>query len=319
MVDPRLVEGHHGTAVTEATVRYIHTLEREMLALYRHLPTSHPDLDALAHDRALAKAALVRETHGDITTMPPTSLNLTRVTASDGRQETILIVTFHGGNRAPELLDWHRRVTAHLGVLVNYVQCPFPHVSHGACMNQLIAQTIDWPTPPDYYLFLDNDCVPLRREALGLAYQQVCDRLTVWGHSWQSNHKQGPTGLIPHPYASQACLLFPRDIYLALGRPDMDHWVPRSDTAEELTYGAKTAGYNVSLLYPSHSVLKDTPLDNGMGYGLGNTYGPLARPLWHHTSNAANTRQVEVFVETCKLVLADAFEGPKPALPYGFV
>lgn len=304
--------------MTEATIHYVRALEHEVTLLRRYTTTLSPDLDTAAARSASTKAALVRETHGDVTPMPPTALNLTHVTATDGRVETILIVTFHGGNRSPEILDWHRRVTAHLGVAVNYIQCPFPAVSHGACMNQLIAQTIDWPVPPDYYLFLDNDCVPLRREALSLAYQQVHDHLTVWGHAWQSNHKHGPNGSIPHAYASQACLLFPRDLYLALGRPDMDHWVPRSDTAEELTYGAKTAGYNVSLLYPSHSVLKDTPLDNGMGYGLGNTYGPLARPLWHHTSNAANARQVEVFVETCKLVLTDAFEGDKPALPYGF-
>ncbi len=234
--------------------------------------------------------------------------------------ETVLIVTLHGSNRHPEVLEWHRRVMAeHFGWMINYIECPFPAVSHGMCMNQLLAQTVDGPSAPDYYFFIDNDCVALRVEALALAYQQVRDRMTVWGQSWQSNHKSGPNGLIPHPYASQACLMFPRSIYLALGRPDMDHWVPRSDTAEELTYAAKTAGYNVSLLYPSHSVLKDTPLDNGMGYGMGNTYGPLTRPLWCHVSQTANPRHVEVFTETCKMVIAGAFEGDKPALPYGYV
>ncbi len=34
---------------------------------------------------------------------------------------------------------------------------------------------------------------------------------------------------------------------------------------------------------------------------------------------APNPRHVEVFVETCKLVVAGAFEGDKPALPYGYV
>ncbi len=304
--------------MTEAVINYTRALEHEIAVLRRNWNGSNPELDAAAQASALTKAALVRETHGDVPTMPPQTLTLTNLTSSDGRVETLLIVTLYGGNRHPEVLEWHRRVTQHLGLAVNYIECPFPHVSHGACVNQTLMQTVDLPKPPDYYMLLDMDCVPLRREALGVAYQQVHDGLTVWGHSWQSNHKPGPNGMIPHPYASQACLMFPRSIYLALGRPDMDHWVPRSDTAEELTYAAKAAGYNVSLLYPSHSVLKDTPLDNGMGYGMGNTYGPLTRPLWHHTSSAPNPRHVEVFVETCKMVLAGAFEGNEPAPPYGY-
>jgi hypothetical protein len=307
--------------VTEANVRYICALEREILLLRRHCTVSHPDLDAAAQATGLMKATLMRETHGDLPLVPPQPLTLMNLPCEAGEKpETVLIVTLHGANRTPEVLAWHRRVMVeHFGLVVNYLQCPFPAVSHGACLNQLITQTVDGPAAPDYYLILDMDCVMLRAEAFGLAYQQVKDKVTVWGHSWQSNHKQGPTGLIPHPYASQACLMFHRSIYLALGRPDMDHWVPRSDTAEELTYAAKAAGYNVSLLYPSYSVLKDTPLDNGMGYGMGNTYGPLTRPLWHHTSAAGNPRHVEVCTETCKLVVAGAFEGDKPALPYGYV
>lgn len=307
--------------MTEATIRYIHALEREIDTLRRHLTVSHPDIDAVEHARGLTKAILARENHGHVSIMPPQPLSLMNLPAAPGeRPETVLIVTLHGPNRHSEVLKWHRRVMVeHFGIAVNYIEAPFPAVSHGACLNQLMAQTVDGPSAPDYYLILDMDCVALRAEALALAYQQARDKVTVWGAAWQSNHKQGPTGLIPHPYASQASLLFARDIYLALKRPDMDHWVPRSDTSEELTYEAKAAGYNLSLLYPSYSVVKDTPLDNGMGYGMGNTYGPLTRPLWHHTSNVGNPRHVEVFVETCKLVVAGAFEGDKPALPYGYV
>lgn len=207
----------------------------------------------------------------------------------------------------------------HFGFPVNYVKCPFPAVSHGSMMNEVLRQTADLPNAPTYYLWLDNDCVALRRESLMLAYQQVRDKMTIWGHLWLSNHKLGPNGTKWHCYPSQACLMFPRRMYLDLGRPSMDHWIPRSDTAEELAYEVKAKGYNVSLLYPSHSVLADTPGDNGIFYGLGNQYGPLNRPLWHHTSCAPNPRHVEVFTETCKMVLADRFEGDNPSLPYGYV
>jgi len=153
--------------------------------------------------------------------------------------ETIAMITLYGENRHPEVTSWHRRVMVeHFGWPVNYIKCPFPGVSHGAMMNEVLRQTVDGPGAPKYYLWLDNDCVMLRREALGLAYQQVRDRMTVWGHAWQSNHLPGPNGMIPHPYASQACLMLARQMYLDLGRPDMDHHVPHCDTAENLTYTA---------------------------------------------------------------------------------
>lgn len=233
--------------------------------------------------------------------------------------DTVAIITLYGDNRHPEVTEWHKRVmVGHFGLPVNYVKCPFPGVSHGYCMNRVLEQTVDAPGAPDHYLWCDNDNVMLCREALGRAYQQVRDGVTIWGQAWQSNHLVGPNDMVPHPYASQACLMFSREVYNALGRPDMDHHVTHCDTAENLTYRAKRGGYNVSLLYPSYSVLADTPLDNGMRYGMGNTYGPLSRPLWHHTSSAPNPRHVEVFAETCKMVIVNAFEGNTPARPYAY-
>lgn len=229
------------------------------------------------------------------------------------------IVTLFGSNRHPEVTQWHKSVMEeYFGLLVNYIEAPFPVVSHGACMNEILRRTLDEPDAPTYYLWLDNDCIPLRHEAIGLAYEQVRNKLAIWGHAWQSNHLTGPNGTIPHPYASQACLMFARETYNALGRPSMDHGQPYCDTAESLTYAAKKAGYGVSLLYPSHSAVRDTPLDNGMSYGMGNTYGPMDRPLWHHTSSAPNPRHVEVFIETAKMVVAGAFDSGKPAKPYSY-
>lgn len=307
--------------MTEATIHYIRALEHELTTIRRHWNGSHPEIEAVMRVTSTTKAALAYENHGNVPLMPPQPLTLMSLpSVGDRPPETILIVTLYGGNRHPEIVQWHKRVMVdHFGLSVNYLQCPFPAISHGTCMNQVIAQTVDSTRPPDYYLFLDNDCVALRAEAFALAYRQVMDGAGVWGHLWCSNHKLGPNGTTHHPYASQACIMFPRSLYLALGRPDMDHWVPRSDTAEELTYAAKAAGYNVSLLYPSYSVLADTPGDNGVTYGMGNTYGPLTRPLWCHVSQAPNPRHVEVFVETCKMVLAGAFEGDRPALPYAYV
>lgn len=234
--------------------------------------------------------------------------------------DRIAIITLYGDNRHVEVTQWHQKVMGYYGVPVNNIRCPFPSVSHGQMMNHVHAETLDASGAPDLYWWLDNDAIPLRREAIELAYRAAKDRMTVWGHAWTSNHKVAPNGTVFHPYASQACLLYARELYNVLGRPDMDHHHSRSDTAEELTYAAKLAGYTASLIYPSYSVVRDTPLEAlGARYGMGNTYGPLTRPLWFHCSSAPHPRHVEVFTETCKMVLANAFEGPIPALPYGYI
>lgn len=230
------------------------------------------------------------------------------------------VITLFGLNRSADIMSWHKKVMVdHFKIPVNYIECPFPSVSHGQCMNHVLEATIDVCDSLTHYYWLDNDCVHLSHKTLHFVESKVQDGLTIFGHAWQSNHKTGPNGQIAHPYASQACLVFPKAIFSALGRPDMDHHNPRSDTSEELTYAAKAAGYNVSLLYPSHSVLADTPLDNGMQYGIGNTYGPLSCPLWHHTSRTTDPRHEEVFIETCKMVLAGAFDLEPPHAPYLYV
>lgn len=218
--------------------------------------------------------------------------------------EKIAIITLYGENRNEEVLYWHRKVMLdHFGLPVNYIKCPFPNASHGYFMNAVLNDTIDSEDSPDYYYWLDFDCVQLRYEALTFLYTIIYNKITVFGHAWQSNHKFGPNGQIAHPYAAPACLAFSKKMYNELKRPDMDHWIPRSDTAEEFTYFAKQKGYNVSLLYPSHSIVADTPLDNGMFYGFGNTYGPENCPLWHHTSSGGNPNHKDVFINVCKNII----------------
>lgn len=220
--------------------------------------------------------------------------------------EKIAIIVLYGANRSNEVLNWQRKVmVGHFGLTVNYIECPFPGVSHGFCMNYIIKDTIDLPDAPDYYLFIDNDAIFLKDGCLDLLYDFVKNKMTVAGHSWQSNHKKGPNGLIPHAYASQATLIFSKQLYNALGRPDMDHWIERSDTAEELTYRAKEMGYIVVLIYPSHSVDANTDLDNGCRFGLGNTYGPN---LMYHVSQQGDPRSAGLFIQKAKDVLDGKFK-----------
>lgn len=291
--------------MTDKTLFYIRALEAEKqvytecLDMFRHKGTQ---IAAAMLATQQAKDALIAESHGPAT---PTSTLSSPLQYHRINGETILVVCLYGANRPAEVTEWNRRVMVdYLGIPVNYIQCPFPAVSHGACMNQVLSQTLDLPAPPDYYLFVDNDAIFMRHGVMDLVHQIVANKMTIFGQAWMNNHKVKPRGVV-HAYASQATLCFPRSIYNALGRPDMDHWVARSDTAEELTYAAKEKGYFVNLLYPSHVTDPNTPLDASCFQGFGNTYGPN---LMFHASQTGNPRHVELFVDTCKRVVAGEFE-----------
>ncbi len=228
-------------------------------------------------------------------------MNLTLHPLPNG--ETVAFVTLHGGNRHPEVLAWHKRVMVdHFGLPVNYVEAPFPGISHGWAMNRVLA---DVTTPPTYWWWWDNDCIPMRAEVITHVLDTVRGKRTLWGQGWRSSHKLKPRGG-DHPYASQACLCFPHSLYLALGKPDCDHHNPRSDTAEELTYAAEDQGYTVALQWPSHSDTHTTELGQLSWYGRGNVYGPM---LTYHESRADLDGHVERFVAMAQRVVAGEFVG----------
>lgn len=214
--------------------------------------------------------------------------------------ETILAICLFGLNRNLDILEWHKRVMFDkFGLVINYIECPFPAVSHGYCMNKILEQTVD-TLKPDYYFFIDFDCIFLKEGVLDLMYDMAKNKLTLVSQATQSNHKKGPNGTVHHPYASQASILFARELYNKLGKPDCDHWIERSDTAEELTYKAKEMGYIIALMYPSHSIEYTCELDNGCKFGMGNTYGP---DLMFHAMRQDKPESSEYFIQKCKEIL----------------
>lgn len=218
--------------------------------------------------------------------------------------ETILPIVLFGENRPMEILEYHKKVMVDFfKIPFNYISCPFPYVSHGTCMNQIIKFTID-SIKPDYYWFCDNDAIILKKECVDIMYDMVKNKMTLAGQIWQSNHKKGPNGMIPHPYVSQAFMWLSRELYNNLGRPTCDDTVDRSDTAEEITYFAKQKGYFIAGCYPSDSVIKNVDLDNGCQYGLSNTYGI---DLMYHASQQDNPESKILFINKCNEVLDGKF------------
>lgn len=237
-------------------------------------------------------------------------MNLTKLNYIDIKGEKLFPVVLYGANRPTTLIEWHYKVMVeYFRLAMNYIPCPFPSVSHGACANKIVEATID-TLKPDYYFLCDNDNIFLNKKCFNLMFDSVQRKLGIWSAATQSNHKRGPNGELNHPYASQASLCFSTELYNKLGRPDLDHWSESSDeyggdTCEKLTYACEKNGYMVSLLYPSHSIDPNTDLGNGMRFGRGNTYGPN---LMYHQMQNDNSLSENEFIEKCKEVIAGKYE-----------
>lgn len=222
--------------------------------------------------------------------------------------ERILPIVPFGGNRFPEYLEWNRKIFKHFDIPMNYVECPFPGISHGGALDIIVDRFKDGV---DYWLFMETDSIPLRRDFIGELYQKVSDHKTVLGGAWQSNHKNSHNNSDKnHPYAGPHLLFLSKELYNNLGKPSFDHLNPRSDTAEEITYKAEELGYSVNLLWPREVIglspeeckQLDVPLEHakskcGSFYsGPRTTYGDI----YYHSSAQNSPRSLELFIEKCK-------------------
>lgn len=234
-------------------------------------------------------------------------LNVSNLQMVSINGETILPITLYGTNRSLRVTEWHRRVMVdYLGIPINYVEAPF-HLgaSHGQVMNEITRLTINaGAARPTYYLWLDNDAFFMRKGVLEMIYNIVYNKITLFGHAWNAQHKTKPRGG-NHPYASQATLCYSSSLYNACGRPNLDHHNPRSDTAEELTFEVEERGYILSLIYPSAFVRGGSPISQTAEYGMGNIYGPN---LMYHCSRADLPSHEDTFIEMAKRVVSGEFE-----------
>lgn len=206
----------------------------------------------------------------------------------------LAIVSLYGSNRPTTIVDWQRKVFDHFGITLNQIDAPFPARSHGYFLDRVVEQTI---TQWDYLITFDMDAIPLRPDFVGLVMDKIRDGRTLFGGAQQSNHIL-VNGTAQNVYVSPCFLAMSSDLYLKLGRPTFDH-THRGDCAEELSWRTKEQGFNLGLVYPSKIIDPCYPLDNGLHFGQGTTYGDLA---YHNfCQDRANSEQM--FVEKCGEIL----------------
>lgn len=236
-------------------------------------------------------------------------MNNLQITEING--ERLLEVSICADHRDQSIPPWQKLVFEKFGSKINQMWFPFSKgLSHGQVLDWIVEQTKNLNI--DYYIMWENDSIPLRSDYLQMVYDKIKDKNTIMGSAQQSNHKIKFDGTYNHPYpATPFC--FSAQVYNKLGRPSLDHHVPRSDTYEEVAFKAEELGYNICIVWPKHTVglieeeMKElgcktskSPVGQGHFGGFGTIFG---ENLWYHQYFSPVSSHVSSFIKKCEEVL----------------
>lgn len=211
--------------------------------------------------------------------------------------ETIFPFVVYGGNRSETVLKWHKRVYDYFQIPMNYFDCPFPFISHGSALNEVISNVIDSENKPDYFIATEMDCIPLIPNIIDVIYDKIKYKDTIFSHAQQSNHIKKNDGTFNHPYASPGFLSFSRELYNDVGRPTLDH-SDKYDCCENLTIECEKQGKCITLIWPKDVHLKNCELGQNSYFGMGNNFGGLI----YHAMQQNNPIFEHLFIKECKKI-----------------
>ena len=154
----------------------------------------------------------------------------------------------------------------------------------------------------DVVLFVDNDCVPLNRQAVMEAISWAGKHKSFLGLAQASNHINHGT----HVFAAPAFLAIERSAWLNLGRPSCQP-TARGDVAEELSWRAEEEGLSYRAWYPSHYHHPSREglwqLGNYGTYGIGSVFAERV----FHLYQGRFADNVDLFEMVCQQICTDQF------------
>lgn len=163
-------------------------------------------------------------------------------------------------------------------------------VSHGAAMQNFIRNT-RYRT----ILFLDIDCIPLHRLAIGKLIE-FAESGALAGNIQRANHIQNGG----HLFVAPSCMALTPALYREIGQPTFLE-TSRGDVGEELTYAMEQLGRKIHFIWPTKIDGKPIwALTDGISFGLGTTFGDS---FWHAFEIRRRIHQKR-FVHRCEEVLA---------------
>lgn len=250
-------------------------------------------------------------------------MNNQQLTALDINGEKVLISTFIGKNRSEAILQAQQEVFRHFNLPHNYIYVDF-HLGYpyGHAINTYLAQTLDFV---DYWIFLDVDAVPLRKDSINQIINFLKNKESVWGISQQSTHIIKDNNSPIYPYAGFSFCAFSKEIYLKCGKPTFSE-TSLGDIGEQISREIKSRGFTLCLSYPKEfneltdKEMQDTGnqrhgwVDNGHKLGLGTIFGDnLCLHMFHTdchkgTNNLRIPRAAELFIMKCKKAINGEYE-----------
>ena len=154
----------------------------------------------------------------------------------------------------------------------------------------------------DVVLFVDNDCVPLSREAVMEAIGWAGRHNSFLGLAQATNHINN--GI--HVFAAPAFLAIARSAWTTLGRPSCKP-TARGDVAEELSWQAEEQGMVYKAWYPSHFHHPSREglwrLGNYGTYGIGSVFAERV----FHLYQGRFADNVDLFVQVCSSIRNGSF------------
>ena len=197
------------------------------------------------------------------------------------------LIPYNKYNRNLETINWGKKVWDKFKISVNYFH--FDSIGQGGALNKAVQETINLIIPPSYYIFMENDSIFLKREALDITYDFIKNKNTIFGIAW---------GNPAHIHVGPAFCAFSTRLYLKLDKPNLNA-NDRLDTCAELSYKTKEMGYIIGLIYPTHVTKPFYSLDANCKFGMGNEYLDLI----YHSSRQDDSDSSILFIEKCKKIL----------------
>lgn len=203
-----------------------------------------------------------------------------------------MIVTFYNSKINPEFPKLQKRVFEKFNQNINQIKID-NWVSHGEHVDEFLR---DINNEDEIIVLFDIDCVPLNSEIIPKAMKWANENLGIY-----SMAQTAPNLGYPIIHAAPAFMVFSIKTYNFLGKPSFKT-NKRSDCGAEMTWSAREKGVDVFLLYPTHSELPHTKVENGQGsimFGYGTTY---SNSIYHAFESRFSSKD-NFFLNKCKEIL----------------
>ena len=192
--------------------------------------------------------------------------------------------------------------------LANEQAAVFQHLQVPLKQHQLKADHSSWmdavlkQSKADVVLFVDNDCVPLNKEAVMEAIGWAGRNQSFLGLAQSSNHINKGV----HVFAAPAFLAISRAAWIKLGQPSLKP-TPRGDVAEELSWCAEEHGLPYKAWYPTHFHHLSREglwrLGNYGTYGIGSVFADRV----FHLYQGRFADNVDLFATVCQHIRSGTF------------